>query len=132
MRIHTLPMSLRGMMMLAFAVGFALAVVDGGSVVLTRLTVPDDVQAAGHAAAEVAKNGPANRQTAAAAHRAAQDTAKPHGIIVHTKDFTIYADGRVTLTAGKTAPTLLLERVPQLAHLADVTTTTTVEPLPFS
>ena len=118
--------------MLVFAVGFALAVVDGGSVVLTKMSVPDDVQAAGHAAAEVAKNGPANRQTAAAAHLAAQDSAKLHGITVHTKDFTIYPDGRVTLTAGKTAPTLLLERVPQLAHLADVTTTTTVEPLPFS
>jgi len=123
---------LRSLVTVITVVAAGLALVDVGSVALTKMTVPDDVRAAGHAAAEVAKNAPPNRQTVTAAHQAAQDSAKLHGITVHTKDFTIYPDGRVTLTAGKTAPTLLLDRVPQLAHLADVTTTTTVEPLPFS
>lgn len=115
-----------------FSLLICLLVFDGASVVLTEMSVSDDVLAAGHAAAEVAKHGPADRQTAAAAHQAAQDRAEIQGLTVQTKDFTIYPDGRVTLTAGKTAPTLLLHRISALSHLADVRATVTVTALPFS
>jgi hypothetical protein len=127
-----LPTTLKRLIMLMTSLVFALACADAGSVMITKLSLPDDVRAAAHAAAEIAKNAPATTQTAAGAHQAAQDSATLHGVTVHTKDFTIYPDGRVTLTGGKTAPTVLLDRVPQLAHLAEVANTVTVEPLPFS
>lgn len=130
MRIPLPPV--RGLVMLVVTVGFVVAAIDAGSVVMNRMTVPDDVRAAGHAAAEVAKNQPATRQTALAAYEAAVDDARQTGITVQTKGFTLYPDGRVTLTAGKTAPTLLLDRIAALRDLAEVRTTVTVEPLPFS
>lgn len=118
--------------MLALAVGFVLAVLDGGSVALTRMSVPDDVRAAGYAAAEAAQDQPATRRTAVAAYEAAVADAKLHGLTVRTDDFRLYPDGRVTLTAEKTAPTLLLDRVSALRDLAEVRVTVTVEPRPFS
>ncbi len=48
------------------------------------------------------------------------------------KDFTIYPDGRVTLTGVKTAPTLLLDRVSVLKHFTQVSTTVTVTALPYA
>ncbi len=49
-----------------------------------------------------------------------------------SKGFTIYPDGRVTLTGTKTAPTILLHRLSFLSHFAEVSTTVTVEPLPYT
>ena len=49
-----------------------------------------------------------------------------------SKGFAIYPDGRVTLTGTKTAPTILLHRLSFLRHFAEVSTTVTVEPLPYT
>ena len=49
-----------------------------------------------------------------------------------SKDFTIYPDGSVTLTGTKTAPTLLMQHVAVFDHLTHVSTTVTVEPLPYN
>ena len=105
--------------------------VDSGSVFLTKMSSADNVRAAGYEAAAVAKNGPATRQTAVAALNAAQSNADTHGIVVNRKDFEIYPDGRVTLTGTKTAPTLLIKHLAVLSHWARVSTTLTVEPLPY-
>ena len=124
--------SRRGLGLLV-AVAIALLAVDAGSVMLTKLSAPDDVKTAGYAAAEVAvKSQSKTRLTAIAALRAAQDDAVSHGITVSDKDFTIYPDGRVTLTGVKTAPTLLLDRVSVLKHFTQVSTTVTVTALPYS
>lgn len=117
--------------LLAAAV-FLVALIDAGSVVLANLAVPDATRAAGRAAAAAVENEPATPQVAVTAYDAARHFAGERGLRVATEDFTLYADGRVTLTASRTAPTLLLHRIPTLQDLAVVSTTTTVRPLSFS
>jgi hypothetical protein len=119
-------------LLLVVAAMLALSGIDGGSIYLTRLQLPDDVEAAGYAATEVSVKGQVNRQTAVAAWRAAEDEAQTQGFAVEAKDFTIYPDGRVTLTGTKNAPTLLLHRVHALRHLLRVTDTETVTALPYA
>jgi hypothetical protein len=115
----------------AGAAAVILAALDAGSIALTKLSVPDDVRRAGQIAATAVEGQPATRQTARIAFDAAQTEARHHGIVVSTEDFTLYPDGRVTMTAGRTAPTLLLHRVGMLSGYADVRSTVTVEPLPY-
>ncbi len=55
--------SLRSLGLLV-AVAVVLLAVDAGSVMLTRMSEPDDVRTAGYAAAAVAKTGPTTRQVA--------------------------------------------------------------------
>lgn len=117
--------------LLVAALVLAVLAIDSGSVMLTRMSSTDDVKQAGHQAADVAKGGPATRQTAVAALAAAEEEAEPHGISVASKDFTIYPDGRVKLTGTKTAPTLLMKHLSAFDHLIHVRTTLTVEPLPY-
>jgi hypothetical protein len=123
---------LRSLAALVTATVVVLGAVDAGSIALTKASVPDDVRRAGQVAASAVKGQPATRQTARLAFDAAQTEARKHGIVVSTEDFTLYPDGRVTLTAGKTAPTLLLHRVEMLSGYADVHSTVTVEPSPYS
>lgn len=132
MRVPALPISRQAIGYLLAATLFLLALVDGGSLVLTRLAVPDDVRAAGHAAADAVVGMPATRQTVVVAYDAAAYSARKHGLSVRRKDFTVYPDGRVTLTASRTAPTLLADRVPALRNLVVVNSTATVEALPYS
>ena len=122
--------SLRGLMILV-AVAVAALVIDSGSLVLTRISSPDVIRGAGYKAAAIAERGPTTRQTAVVALTAAQQDALTHGITVVSKGFTIYPDGRVTLTGTKTAPTLLMQHVALLSRLTHVSTTLTVSPLPY-
>jgi hypothetical protein len=119
-------------LVLVVAAVVVLSAIDGGSVYLTQLQLPDDVESAGYAATEVSTKGQTNRQTAVAAWRAAEDEAEGKGIAIRSRGFTIYPDGRVTLTGTKKAPTLLLHRVHALRHLLRVTDTETVTALPYS
>ena len=105
--------------------------IDAGSVVLTRLTVPDQVLEAGQAAAAAVEGRQATRQNAAVAYAAASEEARPHGLKIKAKSFTLYPDGRVELTGSRTAPTLLLDRIPALRHFTHVKATTTATALPF-
>ena len=132
MHLSVPSIGLRGLVLPAVAIALVVGSIDAGSVVLTRLAVPDDVRTAGQAAAVAAENQPVNRQTAQVAFEAAQAEARAYGIVIRTKDFTLYPDGRVTLTASRTAPTLLLDRIEPLRHYAEVTATETVSALPFS
>ena len=123
---------LRPLILTATAVLMALGVLDTGSIVLTRIAVPDQVREAGYAATEAVGDQPITRQTAQVAYRAAREQAATAGNRVHTKDFALLPDGRVHLTAGRNAPTLLVDRIPQLRHLTDVTASATVARLPYS
>ena len=125
MSIPFLP-SLRDMVFLLVSALFVLGAVDGGSVFLTRMSVPDAARQAGYAAAAAAENQPTTRQTAMVAFRAARKDAATRNLVVRPKDFTLYPDGRVTLTADRTAPTMLLHRISALRHLTDVSVTVTV------
>ncbi|HTW16838.1 MAG TPA: hypothetical protein VMF51_17020 [Nocardioides sp.] len=120
----------RCLVLISLAVVGLLAV-DGGSVLLTRLATPDELESAGQKAAAVVAHrseGVPTPQTAMAALEAARAEAGEHEITLSEDDFLVYADDSVELTGVATAPTLLLQRVPFLADLAEVTTTMTVEP----
>ena len=105
--------------------------IDAGSVVLTRLTVPDQVLEAGQVAAAAVEDKPATRQNAVVAFAAATEEARPHGLKIKAKSFTLYPDGKVELTGSRTVPTLLLHRIPALRHFTRVKSTTTTTALPF-
>jgi hypothetical protein len=122
---------IRSLVYLAFAVAFLLGAVDGGSVLLTRIATPDDVKAAGQAAAEAVDGMPTNRRTAEVAYAAAADMARRDSVGVATKGFTVYPDGRVRLTGTRTAPTVLMHRIPALEEWTRVTATVTVAALPY-
>ena len=109
-----------------------VALIDGGSVVLTSLSVPDDTGAAGQAAAAAVEGEPATKQAAVVAFEAAQLAGTTDSLRVHTKDFVLYPDGGVSLTASRVAPTLVFHRLPWFRDRAVVTSTTTAQPLPFS
>jgi hypothetical protein len=109
-----------------------IALIDGGSVVLTSLSVPDHTAAAGQAAAAAVEGEPATKQSAITAFEAGQLAGTTNSLRVHTKDFVLYPDGRVSLTASRVAPTLVFHRLPWFRDRAVVTSTTTAQPLPFS
>ena len=107
----------------AVVVGFGI---DAGSVVLTRLSTPDNVREAGRAAAEAVRGMPVDRQAASMAFAAAADEGRTHGLRILPEDFRLFADGRVELTAARTAPTLLLDHISLLSDLTSVESTATV------
>ena len=114
------------------AVAFVLSVVDGGSVFLTRMSVPDAARNAGYAAARAAENQPMTRRTVLVAYNAARDDGDKRNLEIKTRNFTLYPDGKVKLTASRTARTLVLRRIPSWSHWADVSATVTVSALPFA
>ncbi|WP_166390456.1 hypothetical protein [Nocardioides ochotonae] len=116
--------SIAAVLVVAFAI-------DGGSVLLTTIAAPDDLEEAGFKAAAVvshSKDPVPTSTTAVAALEAARAEAGKHDITVREDDFTIYADDTVELTGATTAPTLLFKHVPFLEGLAEVVTTLSVEP----
>lgn len=109
-----------------------VALIDGGSVLLTHMVVPDDTKAAGHAAAAAVEDQPPTKQAAVTAFEAAQAAATGDSLTVRPKGFTLYPDAKVTLTATRTAPTLVFHRLPWLSDLTIVSSTATVTTLPYS
>jgi hypothetical protein len=129
--IMSIP-SVRGLALILAAVVFLLSVIDGGSVFLTRVSVPDAARNAGYAAARAAENQPMTRRTVLVAYTAARDDGEKRNLQIKTKNFTLYPDGKVKLTASRTAGTLVLRRIPSWSHWADVSATVTVSALPYA
>jgi hypothetical protein len=119
------------MLMLVSAV-IVLSAVDGGSIFLSRMSVPDAALNAGYVAAAAAKGQPTTRGTALVAYRAAREDGRKRDLQIRTKNFTLYPDGKVKLTATRTARTLVLHRIPAWSHWADVSATVTVSALPYA
>jgi hypothetical protein len=117
---------------LVAAAVLVVVMIDGGSVVLTKLSVPGDAEDAGHAAAGAVAGMMTSQQEAVTAYDAAAQTATPAGLRVNRHDFRVYPDGRVTLTVTRTASTLLFKHLPILRDLAVVSNTQTVSALPFT
>ena len=105
-----------------------VVVLDAGSVFMTRISLSDDGQKAGREAAKAASGLPLNSDTAVTAFDAAQVvTAEKDGETVRQSDFLVKPGGRVRLTVERTAPSLVLGRVPWLAHFGEVAVTVEVE-----
>lgn len=130
MRLSLSP--LRPLIWLAVAAALVVAAVDGGSVVLARIKVPDDVKRAGLAAASEVEGEPVNQRAATIAYDTASRYARPLGIEIKAKTFTLYPDGRVELTGVRIAPTLVLDRIEPLRHYAKIKATETVSASPWS
>lgn len=130
MRISLAP--LRPLVYLAIAAGLLAAVIDAGAVMLTRFRVPEDLRLVGQAAAVAVEDLPVNADTAHTAFEVAAQEARPLGMVLEHQTFTLYPDGRVSLTGTRTAPTLLLERFDALRPMATVTSTTTISASPYS
>ena len=114
------------------SVVFVLSVIDGGSIFLTRMSVPDAAKNAGYAAARAAEGQPMTRRTVLVAYNAARDDGEKRNLKIKTRNFTLYPDGKVKLTATRTARTLVLRRIPSWSHWADVSATVTVSALPYA
>ena len=113
----------------AVVVGFGI---DGSSVVMTRLSTPDEVRKAGQAATEAVRGMPVDRRAATIAFTAAADEGRAHGLRIRPRDFRLFPDGRVELTAARTAPTLLLDHISPLSDLTRVESSATVTALPYT
>jgi hypothetical protein len=126
-----IPM-LRPLILFVLAGVLLLAAIDFGSILLTRMAIPDAAKQVGYAAAVAVENRPATQENAIVALRAARDDAENRDLVITNKGFTLFPDGRVRLTARRTAPTLLLKRLSEFSDMADVSVTVTVDALPFS
>ena len=100
-------------------VGFDLA-----SLASTRFQAEDHAQSAARAAAR-AWTGPATLQ---AAYDAAVAEVVEHGDTIDPQSFSVRPDGTVTLTLLRTAPTLVVEKVPPLKEFTEVRRTVSVTP----
>ena len=60
-----------------------------------------------------------------AAYEAAVSTASEHGDTIDPQTFTVTPEGAVTLTLTRVAPTLVIAKIPQARHWAEVEVTTT-------
>lgn len=116
-------------------VGFAaltiLLLVDGGAIMLTRMSTPERTRDAGHVAAHAVEHMTVTQRTAVVAYDAARAAARDDALQINTDDFRVLPDGRVRITGTRTAPTLVMHRLPLLRDYVSVTATETVEPLPY-
>jgi hypothetical protein len=123
---------LRGLVLLLAAAVFVLSAIDGGSIFLTHMSLPDAAKNAGYAAASAVEGQPATRRTVLVAYHAAREDGQKRNLKIKTKNFTLYPDGKVKLTATRTARTLVVHRISSWSHWADVSATVTVSALPYA
>lgn len=106
----------------------AVVVLDSGSVVLTKMSLADDAGKAGRAAARAVSGLPVTTTTAQVGFAAAgQVAAFNEGEEVQRSDFEVLPGGGVSLTLVRTAPSLVLGRVPWLAKYGEVSASVVVE-----
>lgn len=108
-----------------------IALIDGASVTIARIQIDEDAKTSARFATQQIHDAPVNQETARVAYAAAV-SALPNDaetIIVDapgdTEDFRVHADGAVTLTVTRTAPTLVFQHLPKLRNLTVVTVTHT-------
>ena len=98
-----------------------VVVADAGSVLMTKMSLSDTGRAAGRSASMAAAGMPLTTTTAVTAYQAAERvTSFKDGVSIQESDFEVLPDGGVMLTVVKTAPSLVLGRVPWLARFAVV------------
>ena len=113
--------------------GLVLAVVlvvvlDAGSVLMTHMSLSDDSRQAGREAARAVTGLPLTLATAEVGYEAATKvTDAKDGTSVRKSDFEVLPGGGVNLTVVRTAPSLVLKRVPWIAHFGVVVVSTVVD-----
>jgi hypothetical protein len=105
-----------------------VVVVDAGSVFMTRISLSDDGREAGREAARAVSGLPLNAATAVTGYDAAEEvTGFKDGVSVRQSDFEVLPGGGVALTVMRTAPSLVLGRVPWLERFGVVAVSVVVE-----
>jgi len=105
-----------------------VVVLDAGSVLMTRMSLSDDGREAGRAAARAVSGLPLTSATAVTAFDAAVEVAGfKDGVSVRQSDFEVLPGGAVALTVVRTAPSMVLARVPWLAHYGVVVVSVVVD-----
>lgn len=129
-RTRAVLWGLAGLVLLVF-------LIDAGSCTIARIQVEDDAKASGRFAAQSITGQQVNQQTAVVAYNAAQ-TALPNNkeTIIQNgpgdrQDFRVDADGSVTLTVQRPAPTLVFRFLPKLKSYTVATSTFTQPKLGF-
>lgn len=107
----------------------ALALIDTGSIAVTRLALGDNVKESGRAAVESVGTKRPTPAVAMAAYVAASGVASERAEFVREEGFVVNANGSVTLTLQKMAPTLIAKHFSFLAAHADVRVTWTQIPI---
>ena len=97
---------------------------DAVSLALARFTAEDHAQTAARAAAEAFSQ----THVPQTAYDAALGAVVTHGDRIDPASFATAQDGSVTLTLSREAPTLLLDRVPQLRQFTRMSATATARP----
>jgi len=105
-----------------------VVVLDAGSVFMTRLSVSDDGNQAGRAAARAVTGLPLTPATAMTGYEAALEvTGEKDGVTVRKSDFEVLPGGGVALTVERTAPSLVLKRVSWLERFGFVEVSVVVQ-----
>jgi hypothetical protein len=101
---------------------------DLGSVALVKLSASDDAgEAARAGVGAIQYERSATPQTAQAAYDAAEQVASLHRLDIDQATFVVHADGKVELTAHRTAPTVLFKHLPGLRNLTETTVSVTAD-----
>ena len=104
-----------------------LAVWDGGTVFMTRMSLADTAQEAGRASAFSVSHMPLTTATAVIAYDAAVEvTQLKDGVSVRQSDFEVRPEG-VALTVVRTSPSLVIGRVPWLKQYGVVEVSAVVQ-----
>lgn len=120
---------------IAFGLVAVGALVDAGSCSLARVQVDDSAKTAARIAVQAVNGQPVNTATAQAAYDAAQAAlpSTEESVVTNApgdaQDFRLGADGSVTLTVQRTAPTLFFKYLPALEDYTVASVTVTQQPL---
>jgi hypothetical protein len=111
----------RALRWVVVALVVGVVVLDSGSVLMTRMSLTDTGREAGRMAAKAVSGLPMTSQTAVVGFIAAKEvTDYKDGVTLRETGFEVLQGGGVALTVVRTAPSLVLGRIPSLAHFGVV------------
>jgi predicted extracellular nuclease len=126
---------LRRLLWLLAGLVFTVTLIDLGSVTIARLQVDEDAKSAARFAVQQIQGEPITQATAQVAYNAAA-LALPNdteAVVIDApgtdQDFRLNADGSITLTVTRRAPTLAFGYLPYLKELPNVAVTYTQQKL---
>lgn len=118
-----------------FALGVLVFALDGGSCAIARMQVDGDAKTAGRFAVQQIQGMPVNQETAKIAYQSAVEALPNKKMTVaqqlpgEDRDFRVHADGAITMTVQREAPTLVFKYLPKLKDLTSAEVTYTQQPL---
>lgn len=125
----------RALLWAVAALAFLAVLVDAGSCTIARMQVDEDAKTAARHAVQQIAGSPVNQETALIAYSAATSALpnKNETIITNgpgdKEDFRLGADGSITMTVTRSAPTVVFKYLPKLKDFTIAKSTHTQAPL---